>query len=209
MFSQGGAPQIILSLEDLERGIRTVHFYLGQVQDALKLLEAEDHAPVEVSERTKLLASTLERLRSHLDSGRLAICFIQEEYNKIAPQTQAIGSAKAMGALLRTAGMNTTPGKHDANGRRAVYCLEWNQKTENFIKRCLEHLQRLQTQEWQGFKDADIENPMSASSSSSTDPDESAQTLKTPENPGLHPETYTSSGPTDNADIADMMEVEI
>jgi hypothetical protein len=69
MFSQDGVPGTVLSLEDLERGIKTVQFYLGQVHDALRLIENEDHVPVEISERSRLLARTLDQLRPHLENG--------------------------------------------------------------------------------------------------------------------------------------------
>jgi hypothetical protein len=202
-FSIGKTPQAILTADDLERGMKTVHFYLGQVQDALRLIEDEDHSPVEISERSILLARTLKQLRPSLENGRLAIGFIHEQFNKIAPKTQRIGKPRGMGALLRSVKLTISPDKHDANGRRAAYCLEWNQETENFIKQCLQYLQSLQTHEWQGFEDADIKTVMSASSSSSTDRDESVQTLKTPDNQCLHPETRTSNQDATIADIAD------
>ena len=60
MFSQVEPPRAILSVEDLERGIKTVRFYIGQVQGALRLIEEEDYSPPEISERSLLLAQTLE-----------------------------------------------------------------------------------------------------------------------------------------------------
>ncbi|MBU4232565.1 MAG: DUF3987 domain-containing protein [Desulfobacterales bacterium] len=135
MFSQGGVPGTVLSLEDLERGIKTVHFFLGQVQDALRLIENEDHVPVEISERSRLLAYTLERLRPNLDNGRLAIGFIHKQYNLLAPKIHKVETPKGMGAVIRAAGLTIAPGKHDANGGRGVFCLEWDQQSEKFISR--------------------------------------------------------------------------
>ena len=47
-------------MEDLERGIKTVSFYMGQIQGALRLIEEEDYSPPEISERSLLLAQTLD-----------------------------------------------------------------------------------------------------------------------------------------------------
>jgi len=199
MFSQGGVPGTVLSLEDLERGIKTVHFYLGQVQDALRLIENEDHVPVEISERSRLLAHTLERLRPNLDNGRLAIGYIQDEYNKIAPKTKHIGSARAMGGLLRALKLTTSPEKHDANDRRGVFCLEWNCQTENFIKQ--QHPQQPQAQDGQAFDKPEIGNPISAASA--TQPEKS-RTLRTLKEQCPRQETFDSSGSADVADIADV-----
>lgn len=197
MFSQGGVPGTVLSLEDLERGIKTVHFYLGQVQDALRLIENEDHVPVEISERSRLLACTLERLRPNLDNGRLAIGYIQDEYNKIAPKTKHIGSARAMGGLLRALKLTTSPEKHDANDRRGVFCLEWNCQTENFIKQ--QYLQHPQAEDWQDKPE--IGNPISAASV--TQP-ENSRTLRTLKKQCPRQETCDSNGSADVADIADV-----
>lgn len=195
MFSIGRTPQIILSVEDLERGISTVQFYLGQIQDALLLIEQEDHAPAEVSERSMLLAQILDRLRPHLENGRLAIGFIQKQYNLIAPKTQRVGTPRGMGAVLRAVKLTTSQCTHNANGRRAVYCLEWNQQTETFIKQCLH---QSETQEWRDIEGTDVEEP------TSPDPVDGVQTLQTSENQCLHQETRVSTGQTDIADVADV-----
>lgn len=198
MFSIGKTPQAILTVEDLERGIKTVLFYLGQVQDALRLIENEDHVPVEISERSRLLAQTLEGLRPHLDNGRLAVKFIHEQYNLIAPQTLRIGKPRGMGAVLRAVKLTISPGKHDANGHRAAKCLIWDKTTETFIE---QRLQCLQSQDWQEVDDADVEEPMTATSA---EPIEFVQTLQTLEKQCLHQENCASCGSTDIADIADI-----
>jgi hypothetical protein len=35
----GKTPQAILTIDDLERGIEIIHFYLGQIHDAMRLIE--------------------------------------------------------------------------------------------------------------------------------------------------------------------------
>ena len=158
------SPQAILSVEDLERGIKTVSFYLGQIQGALRLIEEDDYSPPEISERSLLLAQTLDQLRSHLENGRLSVGFILKQYNMIAPKTQRIGKPRGMGAVLRAINLTISPGKHDANGHRAVKCLVWDKKTEIFIKQCL---QQEKTQDWQEDEDTDVQNSMSAMSAMS------------------------------------------
>jgi hypothetical protein len=167
MFSRGSTPQAILSVEDLERGIKTVSFYLGQIQGALRLIEEDDYSPPEISERSLLLAQTLDQLRPHLENGRLSVGFILKHYNMVAPKTQRIGKPRGMGAVLRAISLTISPGKHDANGHRAVKCLAWDKKTEIFIKQCLQCLQQEKTQGWQEYEDTDVQNSMSAMSAMS------------------------------------------
>ena len=80
-----------------------------------------------------------------------------KQYNMIAPKTQRIGKPRGMGAVLRAVKLTISPGKHDANGHRAAKCLEWDKKTETFIKQCLQCLQQEKTQDWQEYEDTDVE----------------------------------------------------
>lgn len=162
MFSIGRTPQAILSVEDLDRGIKAVSFYLGQIQGALRMIEEDNYSPPEISERSIFLAQTLTQLRPHLQDGRLAVGFIHKHYNLMVQQTQKISKPRGMGALLRAAKLTISPGKHDANGHRAAKRLEWDKNTEIFIEQSLQCLQRQKSQEWQGIEDADDEEPMSA-----------------------------------------------
>jgi hypothetical protein len=131
------------------------------------LIEEDDYSPPEISERSLLLAQTLDQLRSHLENGRLSVGFILKHYNMVAPKTQRIGKPRGMGAVLRAVNLTISPGKHDANGHRAVKCLAWDKKTEIFIKQCLQCLQQEKTQGWQEYEDTDIQNSMSAMSAMS------------------------------------------
>lgn len=164
MFSIGSTPQLILSAEDLDRGIKAISFYMGQIQDALRLIEEEGYSPPEISERSLLLAQTLDCLRSHLENGHLAIKFIHQQFNLITPKTYKVKTPKGMGAVLRAVKLTITPDKHNANGYRSVKCLVWDKHTETFIEQCLQCLQRQKDQDWQGVEDEDVEEPMSATS---------------------------------------------
>ena len=90
--------------------------------------------PVEVSERTALLAQVLEGMRQHIDNGRLAVGFVQGGYNLLAPREGTIKSPHAMGALLRSAGLTISAGRHHANGKAGVRCLQWDEKTEELLR---------------------------------------------------------------------------
>ena len=206
MFSAGRTPQAILSVEDLERGIKAVGFYIGQIQGALRLIEEEYYSPPEISERSLLLAQTLDELRPHLENGRLAVGFILKQYNMIAPKTQRVGTPRGMGAVLRAVNLTISPGKHNANGRRSVKCLSWGKDTETFIKQCLQCLQCLKSQDGQGFDDADVQEPMSATSAA---PANGVADMAEISERMSAPETFISIEPQDNADIADIVEVEI
>lgn len=138
-FATGREPGKILSLMEMERAILAVHFYLGQAVDALRLLvgDKEPVAPMDVSPRTVLLARVLDDLRGQMDNGRLAVGFIQESYNLAAKPEERVNSPRAMGALLRSCGLNVSSGLHDANGRKRAHCLVWDDKACSFAKQSL------------------------------------------------------------------------
>lgn len=82
----------------------------------------------------QLLARVLTSLRPDLDNGRLAVGFIQERFNTLAPMEARIKSPHAMGAMLRSAGLSVSAGKLNANGRRSTRCLLWDHKSEDFVQ---------------------------------------------------------------------------
>jgi len=206
MFSRGRTPQVVLTVEDLERGIKAVRFYLGQIQDALRLIEEDGYSPPEISERSLLLAQTLEQLRPHLENGRLAIGFILKQYNLIAPKTQKIQKPRGMGAVLRAVKLTIAPGKHNANGHRGAKCLVWDKHTETFIEHRLQCLQREKGQDCQSIGDAEGTSPFSATSAA---PAEGFEGFAAPGEIMSGPEPLANRASQDNADIADVMEVEI
>ncbi len=142
-FSEGGEPKAVLTLDDLNRGIRAVEFYLGQTVQALQVLEDPLHAVQVTDERVIQLAVVLDCLRGHTDSGRLAVGFVHGELNRRLPEHQRFQTPRATGAFLRSLGFTLPPGKHDANGRRAVSCLLWDSKIETFLGRRLQSLHSL------------------------------------------------------------------
>ena len=113
----------------------------------MRLLASERGAhPTEVSDRMRLLAKVLTSLRPDLDNGRLAVGFIQERFNTLAPAEARIKSPHAMGAMLRNAGLSVSAGKLNANGRRSTRCLLWDHKSEDFVQTSLQTLQTLENQ---------------------------------------------------------------
>jgi hypothetical protein len=205
-FSIGKTPQAILTEGDLDRGIKTVNFYMGQIQGAIRLIEEESYSPPEISERSLLLAQTLDQLRPHLENGRLAIGFTHKHYNLVAPETQKIGKPRGMGAVLRAVKLTIPPGKHDANGHRSAKCLEWDTQTETFIKQCLQCLQSQKNQNRQGLEGADVEELMSASSAA---PSEGFEDMPDISERMSASETCTSNASKDNGGKEDIMEVVI
>lgn len=133
-FSQDEEPAENLSLEEMERGIQVVEFYLAQTVDAMWLiLDESSTPPVEISQRTIHLANTLELLKPDIESGRLAVGYIWKKFNSTAPPAIQLNSARAMGALLRDCGLTIAKGLHDFKGKRRLRCLVWGKKTEQFI----------------------------------------------------------------------------
>ncbi len=204
-FHEGDEPGSILTLIDIQRGIRAAEFFLGQTVGALQVLEDSAHQPDAQDERALHLARVLDSLRGEVDSGRLAVGYVHERFNIGIPDQQRFKSAKATGAFMRSVGLTMSPGKHDANGKRAAFCLLWDKEIISFLETRLQSLQSLQTIDGQGSTNADIENTKSAMSASSIPHDGKMQTLQTLKKQSLQPETITGEQSTDDADIADFV----
>lgn len=190
----------LLNKDTMHRGIELSMFYLGQAVDAMQIIKDEDTTPPpENTERTQELAHLLESLRSEVDNGRLAVGYIQEKFNEICKPEHRIKSPHAMGAWLRSLRLNLSNGKHEANGRRAVRCLVWDESLES----CLQSLQSLRNQEPRWFPDADIVQTNSAKSVSKSAQTSEMQTLQTCKYQSLHPGNTVKYGPVDNTDNDD------
>jgi hypothetical protein len=209
-FMEGVEVKQIIDDTDLKKGIKIAEFYMGHNIDVMiSLKDCGYKSDKTYSEQEVCLAKTLQELTAEIDNGRLAIGFIYEKFNENCLPETKLRSSKAMGSLIRSCGLSVTGGKHNANGKRAVLCLEWDEKTKKYIEACLQCLQSLQSHESQGFQDADIINPMSAMSAINWDNNEKMQTLQTSENQCLQTETAVNKGYTDIADIADIPKVKI
>ena len=132
-FATGSFPGLILEREDMQRGIDAATFYAGHIVDAAQSLSSSD-VPFEVTEQVRRLAETLESLKPKLDSGRLAVGFIQEKFNELAGSEQQMKYPHAMGALIRKCGLTIPEGHFRANKRAKVKCLSWDKKTDSFLK---------------------------------------------------------------------------
>ncbi|NCC05631.1 MAG: DUF3987 domain-containing protein [Proteobacteria bacterium] len=149
-FSAGLEPAPVLSLRDIERGIITAEFYLGQAFDAIRLIVTPDQSsPTEPSKESHLLARALDELRSDIDKGKLAVGFIAKKYNQLATKDGKL-EARMVGELLRKCGLPPADSKFDANGSKRVKCLRWSDAVEAFINKSLasqarelDHQQRL------------------------------------------------------------------
>jgi len=141
-FSSGLYPDYQLTPDDLLKGIEVATFYIGHAVDALQAL-CSDEALIsfEVTEQIKLLSATLESLKDKLDSGKLAIGFICENYNEKVKPDEKI-NPKAIGAMLRNCGLTILPGHSRANGKVGVKCMKWDKKTEIFLKKCQTNSQK-------------------------------------------------------------------
>jgi hypothetical protein len=204
VFSQGEMPGKVLGPADIRKGIKVSEFYLGHIIEAMKALVSEDAPlPFEKTDRVVHLAKTLEGLREQVDGGLLAIGFIWENFNKGCAEGLHVKNERAMGTILRDCGLTIARSKHDANGKRRVKCLQWDEKTESLTETCLQSLQSLQTQEKQGVTDGDIENPTSPTSPSKGDDGQNMETMETLKTQRLHGETIEIIEDGDNGDNGD------
>jgi len=191
-FSQGREPGRVLHMEDIERGIVAVEFYLGQALDALALVSSQGQAgePVEVTPRSNILARALDGLRSDTENGRLAVSFILERFNELAPLEERIASPRVFAGMLRACGLETAPGVHDFKGARRVTCLQWSEKIDSFIKNALHSLHPLQSQERQGLANGEKGNCFSPFSPFGGDVSVGVERMERRENASLHTGTY-------------------
>ncbi len=133
-FHEGREPSPTLEAEDVQAGIRLATYYLGQAVDAVRLLSSKEEVrPQEVSERTMRLAEALASLRPQVENGRLAVGLVAETFNAMVGAEGRM-TPHAMGALLRSVGLEVPPNKYNANGRRGVFCVSWDAKTERYLK---------------------------------------------------------------------------
>ncbi len=199
-FSTNSAPSENINDATLRAGIDIMEFYLGQAVDAVRLLsDGKTAPPVEMSERTSLLARTFEGLRNQTDNGRLAVGFIQEQFNMLAPAEERIETSRAMGRVLRGFGLTVSAGKHHANERNGVRCLCWDEKTDLFIR------QRPQSPRSQFLQDVEDEDLTGAKSSTSSDERTCVRTLRTLEAQHLQPQTIAGQRLEDIEDVEDII----
>ncbi|MGV8074348.1 MAG: DUF3987 domain-containing protein [Syntrophobacteraceae bacterium] len=202
-FSRHEEPDRILTRLDLERGIQAVRFYMGQIVDAMQLIENENHKPTD--ERSLVLAQVLDGLRGETDSGRLAVGFIMDQFNLAARGGSSFDTPHAFGAFLRECGLAIANGKYNANGRMKSKCLLWDSKTNLFIEQSLNCLHSLQNKESCGFDAGDIEKTMSPNVSLNDDGSENRETMETLKNQCLPLQPGSTQGRVDNRDKGDIV----
>jgi len=166
----GKDPDSILSIEDIERGITAVQFYLGQAVDAMRLIHDQEHKPDgPMDPRVRTLAETLDALKDQVDNGRLAVSFVRDEFNRRIDQHRRFSEkkqSKAFGLFLRKCGLRVSDTLHDANGQERVRCLEWDDNANLFIKDVLDVLDVLETKQEGGLTGREHEKSSSRCSRS-------------------------------------------
>lgn len=209
-FSENLPPADAMTTEEMERGILMAEFYMGHLVDAMHALVSDESAvlvPMGEEEKARHLAECLEGLRAKLDSGRLAVGFVWESYNRGCKPEIRLNTEKAMGSLLRACGITVKTGMN-ANGRRGVSCLIWGEETEKFLethKQSPPSPQCPPGQDYQGSCPADVENPKSAMSAGDSGEEDEKRTWRTLETPKPAAGSRANTGPADMADIADMV----
>jgi hypothetical protein len=129
----------VLNTGDIKSGILAAEYYLSHAVSAIRNIK-DGFIPENVSEEQKKnLATVLAAIREKTESGRLAIGFICDNFNRIVPPEKQM-TPKGMGSLIRRVGMDISASLEDANGRRRVHCLIWNEKIDTLIKQCLQSL---------------------------------------------------------------------
>ena len=202
-FCQDQETGPVISRDYIEKGIRASEFYLGHIICAMEALAGDAPIPLELTEQIVHLARTLEGLRPEVDSGRLAVGYIQEKFNKSCKPEQRIRTARGMGALIRHCKLTIPGGTFNANGKESVKCLQWDEKTNSFLETCLQSLQSLQSESYQGLQGGDIKKRDVSNVSRQNTYDSQVETLETLKNQCLQAKTRASTTKRDIGDIGD------
>jgi hypothetical protein len=203
MFSQGQEIGGIINRDYIEKGMRVSEFYLGHIICAIEALAGDASSPLEFTEQVIHLAETLESIETDLDSGRLAIGYVYKKFNETCRPELRVKTPKAMGALLRKCKLTVTDSRFNANGKRGVKCLQWDEKTNSFIESCPPCPPSPPAKEYQGLQPADIEKLKSAMSAGIDIKESKKRTLRTLKNQCPQLETGSMINKADIADLAD------
>ena len=204
-FDGGDEPDNILTLTDIQRGIRAVEFYIAQTIEALQVLEDSTRQTDAQDERTLHLARTLDFLRGEVDSGRLAVGYVHARFNAGIPPQQEFKTSKAMGSFLRSVGLTISNSLHDANGISRARCLLWDEKINSFLDTRLERLGSLETVIHQESAGRDVENATSRKSRLSPKDNGRGETFETLKNQRLGLESLAVTHPVDVRDVRDVV----
>ena len=169
-FARDKVPGNVIDSDAMQKGIDVSEFYLSHTVTLLESLEKESITLPELTEQTKILISVLEKLRPEVDSGKLAIGYIREHFDKAAPKENKFKSAKAMGAFIRNLGLTIPVGTYRANKKIGVNVLLWDKKTELLLKQSPQSPQSPQRPQPCMFEGVDIEKTKSSMSTKKTNP---------------------------------------
>ncbi len=135
-FVQGLEPTGTLGVPEVAAGIEAAKFYMSNVVDACEMLTTEKpiKSKFEASGQLKYLIETLQKLRPDVDNGRLAIGYIYDKFHENCRSDHRISTPKALGQLLRSAGLTISDRNLRANNRESVRCLMWNDRIETLLK---------------------------------------------------------------------------
>lgn len=136
-FAAGSFPGAILTISDVEKGIKVAMFYMGHIVIAMRALCTEEKiSPPEVIERKKQVVETIESLRDEVDNGRLPLGLIHERFNQLTNSEIKVKDPRTMANILRNCNLTIPPTKFRYKDKTGITCLVWDKKTESFIKTC-------------------------------------------------------------------------
>ncbi len=209
-FHEKKEPAKFLGEKAVKKGITVARFYLSQIAEAVSLFDTERASqPVEVSERTIRLAKILQNLKRELDNGKLAVGYILEKYNEGCPPYLSLRTPKSMGAFLRNCNLKVTNSKHDANGKKGVRCLEWDETTDKFInfllKQSPESPESPENKESSGITKEDITSGKSGKSGRNDNRENKIRTFRTSKEQSPGSQTRKNKGRPDIPDIPDII----
>ncbi len=122
-----------LSVEDVNRGIELVMYYLGQAVDAMMSLTGRgvEAALYDVTPQLLDLCKALENLCSKVTQGNIPIGDIADELKRVTTSEYKL-SPRSLGTYLRSLGLDTT-GRIRVGERAGVCALKYNYKVTKLI----------------------------------------------------------------------------
>lgn len=135
-LSEDIAPGPNIEVEDLQRGIAAVEFYLSNAVQAMMNLRGKQQPTGEPKGRTPvepLFAKALLEAKGKLDNGLITCGELTDIFNQVSPARMLDITAKQIGVWIDEYGLTKTPERQRANGIQG-FCLIWDEKADQFIQ---------------------------------------------------------------------------
>ncbi len=133
-FWKSEEPNLLLSENDILKGVKVAEFYMSHAVSAIESLVSEDAVPdIPVNPKTIHLAQTVRAAVSEFENSRLPVGELLNKFNEDCGPENKIRSPREMGGFVRDCGLEVSGKGSRWRGKTNVYCLIWNEALESFL----------------------------------------------------------------------------